>query len=214
MFFSQVVSQEDLKNITEAAALFFILGMLFCALGIVCFFFIGWWLTNRPGSVSPYSKMKMALGEDLSFEAVREIYIFLESFSQKEGNDLFDVKKASVCRETGRVFPATVGIFNVIKIPSDFLSKRYSGKYVSWGSLSSSQKDEVLLEHEEIGAYQLESSSLEPLPKNVEKKYALMKPGPLYVDLETKTLLGWQCIPNTDLEVLVVQRSKYRKKYD
>ena len=36
----------------------------------------------------------------------------------------------------------------------------------------------------------------------------MTRPGPLYVDIETKVLLGWKVVPGTDLEVLIVQKPK------
>jgi hypothetical protein len=45
-----------------------------------------------------------------------------------------------------------------------------------------------------------------PQPTLIEAKYAFTKPGPLYVDISTNVLVGWQIVPDTELEVLVVQK--------
>jgi hypothetical protein len=60
--------------------------------------------------------------------------------------------------------------------------------------------------HESLEGFQTEFSSSQPKPQNVEAKYAFAKPGPLYVDVETKVLLGWKCVPDTDFEVMIVQK--------
>jgi hypothetical protein len=87
-----------------------------------------------------------------------------------------------------------------------FLQKRYPGHWVSWGSLSKEQQEAIRDVHESLGKFQTQESSPTPAPRAVEPEYAYTKPGPLYVDLETKILLGWQVVPGTDFEVLIVQK--------
>lgn len=201
------INYDDLEKIGNAAALSFILGMLFCTTAVFFLYFIGWWLTNRSGSVSPYTGEPMVLGEEFSFQAVQKIHLFMESVSSKE-NEIFAINKAAVCRQTGRVFPNCVGLFQIVKLKWNFLNKYYPGNYVSWGSLSSSQKDEIFACHDHLDGYQTEFSSSQKWPKDVESFYLKKVPGPLYVDLEKKVLLGWKCVPGTDLEVLLVQLPK------
>ncbi|HEV8052714.1 MAG TPA: hypothetical protein VGP47_09475, partial [Parachlamydiaceae bacterium] len=81
--------------------------------------------------------------------------------------------------------------------------------YVSWGSLTAEQQGIIRNGHDSLEGFQTDFSSPNPLPRAVEAKYALSKPGPLYVDINTKVLLGWKCVPDTDLEVLIVQKPKY-----
>ena len=56
--------------------------------------------------------------------------------------------------------------------------------------------------------FQTEYSSQISAPSKVEPFYAMTTPGPLYVDLDTKVLLGWKSVPLTDLEIMVVQKPK------
>jgi hypothetical protein len=90
----------------------------------------------------------------------------------------------------------------------NFLQKRYPGKYVSWGSLTEDQKKEVREQHVSLEGFQTEFSCPEPMPRAIEPKYAFIKPGPLYVDIDHKVLLGWKEVPGTEMEVLIVQKPK------
>jgi hypothetical protein len=121
-------------------------------------------------------------------------------------NRIFDIEKAAYCRETGRIFPRALNWFNAIQVDWSFLQKRYPGNYVSWGSLSEEQKSIIQNLHASLEGYQIQYSSPQPSPKKIDPKYAYTKPGPLYVDLETGILLGWKIVPDTDLEVLIVQK--------
>jgi hypothetical protein len=47
------------------------------------------------------------------------------------------------------------------------------------------------------------------MPQEIDSFHALLKPGPLYVDRETKNLLGWKEVPGTEFEVLIVQTPIY-----
>jgi hypothetical protein len=118
------------------------------------------------------------------------------------------LKKASICRETGRVFPNSVTWYDKIDLDWTFLQKRYPGVYVSWGSLTDEQQEVIRNSHHSLEGFQIEFSSPYPSPKQIEAKYALARPGPLYVDIHTKVLLGWKSVPDTDLEVLIVQKPK------
>src|SRR5262249_24979434 len=121
-------------------------------------------------------------------------------------NRLFEIKKAALCRETGRIFPDAVTWYDTIKVDWSFIQKRHPGTYVSWGSLSDAQKNSIRAIHESLEGFQTMDSSLNPSPRMVEAKYVFEKPGPLYVDIERGVLVGWQCVPDTELEVLIVQK--------
>lgn len=121
---------------------------------------------------------------------------------------MFDFEKAALCRETGRIFPNAVSWLGIIKVDWTFLNKRYPGNYVSWGSLSDSQQEMIRSYHHSLEDFQTEISCKEPAPSKVDPESAASIPGPLYVDLDTKVLLGWKSVPLTDLEVLVVQKPK------
>jgi methionyl-tRNA synthetase len=40
--------------------------------------------------------------------------------------------------------------------------------------------------------------SASPSPRAIESEFAYTKPGPLYVDINTNILLGWQVVPGTE----------------
>lgn len=168
----------------------------------------GIWLSRKPDSVSPYSHLPMRRGSDLSYFAAEKTLRFLYDFHQYD-NRIFSLKRSAVCRETGRIFPNAVTWFDKIELDWTFLHKRYPGSYVSWGSLTAEQQGIIRNGHDSLEGFQTDFSSPNPVPKAVEAKYALAKPGPLYVDINTKVLLGWKSVPDTDLEVLIVQKPKY-----
>lgn len=169
----------------------------------------GVWLSSQPDSLSPYSRLPMRRGSDLSYFAAEKTLRFLYNTHQYD-NRIFSLKRSAVCRETGRIFPNAITWYDKIVLDWTFLQKRYPGVYVSWGSLTEDQKEIVRAAHDTLEGFQVEFSSPNPSPKMIEAKYALAKPGPLYVDLETRVLLGWKMVPYTDLEVLIVQKPKHR----
>ena len=121
-------------------------------------------------------------------------------------NKLFDLNKAAVCRMTGRIFPDAVTWYGAIDVDWDFLQKRHPGEYVSWGSLTEGQKTIIRERHLSLEGLQTEISSPTPSPRLVEPEYAHTVPGPLYVDIRTGILLGWKQVPDTELEVMIVQK--------
>ena len=183
---------------------------------ILCFFLLllalcvaGMWLTKRQekGALSPYSKTPLRRCVDLPFQSKVDVLRYLFNYHQYD-NRIFELRRATFCRDTGRIFTGSVTWYDVIDIDWSFLSKRYPGHYVSWGSLTDDQQMLVRTVHPSMEGFQTEFSSSTPQPSGIEAKYAFAKPGPLYVDLETLTLLGWKCVPETELEVLIVQKPK------
>ena len=191
-------------------ALFGIL-ILIVVLLLCCLCIYGIWLSRRQSSLSPYSHLPMRRATDLSYYSSEKLLRFLYNTHQYD-NRIISLKKAAVCRETGRVFSNAVTWYDKIELDWSFLQKRYPGSYVSWGSLTVEQQGIIRNVHETLEGFQTEFSSSNPIPKAVEAKYAFMKPGPLYVDINTQVLLGWKCIPDTDLEMLIVQKPKYAIK--
>lgn len=165
------------------------------------------WVTRYSSSKSPYSGMPLRRGSDLPYDSAKKILQFVYD-KQEYDNRIFDIKRAAVCRETGRVFPNAITWFDTIHVDWRFLQKRYPGNYVSWGSLTEIEKTHIRDEHESLSAFQTKHSSPKASPKAIEPQYAYAKPGPLYVDLKTKVLLGWQLVPETNFEVLIVQKPK------
>lgn len=192
---------------TMDVALFgiFILVVVLVLFGVCAY---GIWLSRRPSSLSPYSHLPMRRGTDLSYYSAEKVLRFLYNTHQYD-NRIISLKKAAICRETGRVFPNAITWFDKIDLDWNFLQKRYPGSYVSWGSLTNEQQEIILNVHDSLEGFQTNFSSPNPLPKAIEAKYALAKPGPLYVDINTKVLIGWKEVPDTNLEVLIVQKPKY-----
>lgn len=183
----------------------FILVVVLVLVGLCCY---GIWLTRRPSSVSPYSGLSMRTGADLSYFAAEKVLRFLYNTHEYD-NRIFSLRRSAVCRQTGRIFPNAVTWYDKIELDWSFLQKRYPGVYVSWGSLTDEQQEIVRSYHASLEGFQVEFSSPHASPKAIEAKYALAKPGPLYVDIDTRVLLGWKSVPDTDLEVLIVQKPKY-----
>lgn len=188
---------------TDVALFGIVILIIFLLLFAVFVFSV--WLTRKSGSLSPYSRQPMRLGSELSYDSKVKVLRFLYELHQYD-NRIFEIGRAAVCRETGRIFPNAVTWYNVIKLDWSFLQERYPGKYVSWGSLTEEQQEIVKAAHDTLKGFQTQFSSPNPQPKKIEAKYAFAKPGPLYVDIETNVLLGWQCVPRSELEVLVVQK--------
>lgn len=183
----------------------FILIVVLILVGLCIF---GIWLSRLPSSLSPYSRLPMRRGSDLSYFASEKVLRFLYNTHQYD-NRIFSLRKSAVCRETGRIFPNVVTWYDKIKVDWTFIQKRYPGSYVSWGSLTAEQQGLIRNVHDSLEGFQTDFSSPNPTPKAVEAKYALARPGPLYVDINTKVLMGWKSVPDTDLEVLIVQKPKY-----
>lgn len=191
----------------ESDVVFFGVSLLIVILLLFASFCFGYWLTRRPESVSPYTGIPLRRGSDLSYFNTENVLRFLYDMHQYD-NQMFDVRKAALCRDTGRLFPNALTWYDRIYVDWTFLQKRHPGQWVSWGSLSDFQKESIRAAHHTLEGFQTEFSSPTPSPRLIEKQYAWAKPGPLYVDLGSKKLLGWKCVPRTTLEVLIVQNPK------
>jgi hypothetical protein len=170
-------------------------------------FWLGWRMTQRSHSVSPYTGIPLRRTSEISYYSAEKILRFVHEFRQYD-NRIFKLNRASFCRETGRIFQDSVTWLDIINVNWTFLQKRYPGHYVSWGSLSKELQDVIRLSHTSLEGFQTDRSSPSPSPRAIESEYVYTKPGPLYVDLETKTLLGWKQVPGTEFEVLIVQKPK------
>lgn len=194
-------------EISNQQVLFFSFSLLLTFVLLVALSFFGYWLTHQAPSLSPYTKYPLRMGSDLPYDSVERILRYLYSYHEYD-NRMFDLRKAAYCRDTGRVFPDALTWYGVIKVDWNFLQKRYPGNYVSWGSLTDLQKEIVKESHHSLEGFEIDYSCPNPIPRMIEPEYALSKPGPLYVDIETKVLLGWKLVPDTDFEVLIVQKPK------
>lgn len=182
-------------------AILFTFFLLFAA------FWLGWKLAQREQGVSPYTGLPLRLVSELSYYSKEKVWRFMDAFRQYD-NRPFKFKRASFCRDTGRIFPNSVLWFDTIRVDWKFLNKRYPGNYVSWGSLNKDQQEAIRVAHDSLEGFQTKFSSPDPASRAIAPEYALAKPGPLYVDLQTKVLLGWKMVPDTSLEVLIVQKPK------
>lgn len=183
----------------------FALLVILVVLALLGLFLFGIWKQKRPPCLSPYSRQPLQPASGMSYEAAGRVLRFLYNMHQYD-NRIFDLSRAAICRETGRIFPDAVNWYNAIRVDWGFLQKRYPGEYVSWGCLTDDQKMAVAALHDSLEGFQTEFSSPNPQPRAIEAKYALAKPGPLYVDIRTNVLLGWKIVPGTELEVMVVQK--------
>lgn len=191
-------------------AIFLLIFSFFFVLGILAFLlWIGWWVSTKKGSVSPYTKKPMQLGVDVAHSVRSFVDAFLLSHSQPE-NNCIDFDTAAYCPDTGRIFPECVRKGEIIKLTWEFLTKRYPGNWVSWGSLSEHEQAILKMCHESLFGFQTEHSCQRTAPDEIDSYHALLKPGPLYVDRVTKNLLGWKEVSGTEFEVLIVQKPIYQ----
>lgn len=170
-------------------------------------FWIGWRLSQRSHSVSPYTGVPLRRAIEIPYSSAEKILGFLYDHQQYD-NRIFKLRRAAFCRETGRIFQNCVSWFDTINVDWTFLQKRYPGHYVSWGSLSKEQQEEIRKEHSTLEGFQTEQSSPLPAPRAIQSEFAYTKPGPLYVDLDSKILLGWKEVPGTEFEVLIIQKPR------
>ncbi|CAF23388.1 MULTISPECIES: hypothetical protein [Candidatus Protochlamydia] len=190
---------------TTGWVLFLSLVIVFTLALLVFLFWFGWWMSGKQMGVSPYTGLPLRKATELSYFAAEKTLLFLYYFKQYD-NRIFKLRKAAFCRETGRIFTDCVTWLDTIKIDWTFIQKRYPGIYVSWGSLNKDQQKAVRDVHESLEGFQTDFSSPTAAPRAIEPEYAYSKPGPLYVDIQTKVLLGWKVVPDTELEVLIVQK--------
>jgi len=193
--------------IVDEDVVFFGLTVVLIFLMLLVSFFVGWWLSRNRVSPCPYTGRALRRGSDLHYTIVEKVLRYLFDIYQYD-NRLFDLSRAAICRDTGRIFPESVTWYRTVHVDWTFLQKRYPGKYVSYGSLTEEQKLVIQSQHESLEGFQVEFSSPTSTPRLVEPEYVYRKPGPLYVDVDTGILLGWKCVPDTDLEVLIVQKPK------
>lgn len=199
----------DFESLGQSAIFVLLFSFFFILAILGGLLWYGWWVSKKRGSLCPYTKKPMRLGVDIAPSMIRFVEEFLLSHPQPD-NPPIDFRMAAVCPETGRIFPNCIKRGEIVKLDWTFLRKRFSGNYVSWGSLSELEQGTLRMLHESLIGYQTEKSSTNPMPEDVSSYYALLQPGPLYVDRSTKILLGWKEVPGTQFEVLIVQRPIYQ----
>lgn len=199
-----------LLGVISQGEIFLYSGIILIAfIGLFAFAIISYKIQRKP-VLSPYTHNPLRRGEDIPLSTVEKVMRFLYYDVHNYDNRIFRMRRSMICRQTGRVFQECVNSFGIAKVDWSFINKRYPGEYVSWGSLTQMQKDAIIECHESLEGFQTEQSSLLMDPQSVEPKYAFIKPGPLYVDIKKKVLVGWKIVPDTELEVLIVQKPKVR----
>jgi hypothetical protein len=198
----------DVETLGQGAVFVLFASFLLVVVAMMGLLWFGWWVSHKKGSSSPYSKLPMTLGIDIAGSMRRHVEDFLLSHPQPD-NPPIDFETAAICSETGRIFPNSAVRGNFVRLDWTFLQKRFPGRYVSWGSLSEVEQGTIRLCHEFLTGYQTENSCPVPMPQQIDSHTASIKPGPLYVDRHTKILLGWKEVPETNLEVLIVQKPIY-----
>ncbi len=194
-----------LAKMTSTDVTLFSLIILIIFLLLFAFFLFGRWIIRKEASLSPYSQLPLRRATDLSYASMEKVLRYMYQFQQYD-NRIFEFKRSAVCRETGRLFVNCITWYDAIKVDWNFLQNRYPGNYVSWGSLSQEQKEALKRVHLPLDKFQTDFSSPLASPRLIEAPYAFEKPGPLYVDVDKGILLGWQCVPDTEIEVLIVQK--------
>ncbi len=183
-------------------------GLTFLGIFALMSFFI-WlgWLLKRPPKrcPSPYTGNPLRSASDLSYSSKVKVAQFFQKIHEYD-NRMFKFSRAAVCRDTGRIFPQAKTWTGKIHVDWKFLQKRYPGHFVSWGSLDREHQQIIREAHSTLEGFQTQYSSQNPAPRQIERRYSYAKPGPLYVDPNTKVLLGWKQIPDSELEVLIVQK--------
>lgn len=194
-----------LADISQANFVLFVL-LVFGVLGVlILFFWLGRTAYVRRDSASPYTGLPLRRASELTYISKAKVERYLKQLRQYD-NRPFNLNKAAFCRDTGRIFPNCATWTGNLYCDWSFLQKRYPGTYVSWGSLSHAQKEDLQRAHGPLTGFQTELSSPQQLPRMIDEQYVFAKPGPLYVDLDTQVLLGWKSVPETDLEVMIVQQ--------
>lgn len=165
--------------------------------------FLGWRWTNRSQPTSPYGG-SLHRGDQLTYPAVVQVYRFWEK-EDPRGERPLDLSRAVVCKGTGRIFPDSLNQWDEMQIRRDFLQRFHSLPWVSWGSLTEQEQSKIRSRHSSLSGFQTENSSPMESPNHLDPSFTSLKPGPLYVDRKEGWLLGWKCVPGTELEILVLQ---------
>lgn len=173
--------------------------------GLLCYLIFSLWTTRSVTCPSPYTGRHLRKGSDLPWKSREKVLRYLYDMHDYD-NRMFDLTQAAVCRDTGRIFSDAFTWYGSMKVDWSFIQRRHKGNFVSWGSLTDVQKVMIMDKHRSLEGFQTENSSLTPSPRLVEPVFAMTKPGPLYVDIKTGVLIGWKSVPDTELEVLIVQK--------
>lgn len=169
---------------------YMILGfIIFFSLIIGATYYLYWW-SHLKGRKSPFSGKLLARGEEIFYACAEKIYFFSSELSQPE-NASFDLAEAVFCRETNRIFPSSINAFGEINLIRNYLKKYYPSKLVPWFRLTDSEKVKLASMHSSLEGFQIGKS---------------LSLGPLFVDRKRSILVGWKRIPETKMEIIVIQK--------
>ncbi len=158
---------------------------LLSLLALFSFFALGYFFCNRRGARSPFSGKAMRHGKEFSFEAVSKVLAFLEAENDKD-NLPFDLEKAAICEETGRIFPDALNAFEVVKLKKPYTKHFYKAKMEALENLS--EKEQM------------------DLRENCDNFSFFSKNSSIFVDREKGNILAWKKIPETALELMLVKK--------
>ncbi len=162
-------------------------GALFLAISLLfLFFFLGWFFTNRTGSVSPYSGELLRPATSLTFTSFQRVLKFLEQYDEKD-NPSLNIHTTSVCPQTGKLLPQTVTGFGVIRYRNSWVKRHFSRTTVPWHRLSPAERESL------SRRCNLQTMTLADLAS-------------ISVDLKGEALLSWKEVPETSLQVLICER--------
>jgi hypothetical protein len=114
-----MLAQSTIAAITPADVALFALFLVLVFLGLMWVLLYNAWKYRLRDSPSPYTKLPLRRGSEISYSTAVKILRFLYDLHQYD-NRIFDLKRAAVCRETGRIFPEAVTWYEVIKSIGDF----------------------------------------------------------------------------------------------
>jgi hypothetical protein len=180
---------------------------------LLLFLFLGWKREVIRGNRSPYANAVMQFGSDIAKSLQKHINACLDEYPEVD-NPQIDFSKAALCPVTGRIFTNCVVRGKTISLDWTFIQKRFQGTFLSWGILSEEEKGVIRVLHSSLEGFQMENSSALARPERVEKEFALLSPGPLYIDRKTNILMGWKLVPGTSFEILIVQRPLFQSLDD
>ncbi len=185
---------QTLQSVFQGSLGYSLLGLL--AVGVLLLAaasFFYWWIYQRKAR-SPFTGKKLLPATCILYPAAEKIALFMQAEKQVP----IDWEQATFCPDTRRIFPKSLNQLGAVALPSPYWRGVYDKpSLTAWLFLTDEQKDEMFQLHGAIKGFQLGHQK---------------RPGPLFVDLKSKTLVGWKQVPDTDIEVLIVHYPEKRER--
>lgn len=175
------MTEGDLQTLTKTILGSFTAGMVFSFLLILIILYAGWKWTNGRWGKSPFTGANLKLGSELTFDAANKVSRYMLDHSSDQ-NPGFDITRAAICPDTGRIFPNAIGELEIPKVSKNYLVHLAKGEWTPVSSLSDKGKERLINHVEDFSSYAQDS---------------------LYIDLNTATLIGWKRVPGTSLQLLI-----------